>query len=475
MMLVIFIICAIAVSLSIFFVKNNTFTKIFSALFLILLLALNGYAFIHINEFSSAYFKFDSLGIILMTVLSILSLATYYHSYLYLKRHNFTTKQEAGYYASLIMLITAMTSAYFSENVAVLWVSIETTTLFVSILIFFERTKEALEAAWKYLFISSVGVALAFIGILFLSITASSNGITDLSISHLVETANLMNPIWLKMTFLLVLTGFSAKMGLFPLHTVAVDAHTVAPPPISAFISTTLMNVGFIGIFRIFTIVAQTPILHWVQNVLLIAGVLSVFMSAIQLLKIRHYKRMFAFSSLEHMGIVALGLGIGGIGYYAAILHIVFHSFVKAGLFYQIGQVHRYFKSYWINDAAGYFKLNPIGGLALILGFISILAIPPSGMFVSEFLIFKAMFLAKHYYIGIFILLLLTLIIYSFSKNIFHLLYGKPKVKLTIEKFKPNNYETISQFVLFGLAIYLGINPPVFFTNLINSAIAILN
>ncbi|MCD6090061.1 MAG: hypothetical protein J7J72_01045 [Bacteroidales bacterium] len=474
-MFILFVIISITISLSIFFVRNNILTKILSAVFLLMLTGISGYAFIHINEISSHYYKFDDLGVLLAFVLSILSLATFYHSYLYLKRHNFTNKQEAGYYASIIMLITAMMSAYFAENIAVLWISIETTTLFVSILIFFERTKEALEAAWKYLFVSSVGVALAFIGILFLSITASSNGITDLSLLHLIEIASSMSSIWLKMAFLLVLTGYSAKMGLFPLHTVAIDAHTVAPPPISAFISTTLMNVGFLGIYRVFTIVAQTEVLHWAQNVLLIAGVLSVFMSAIQLLKIKHYKRMFAFSSLEHMGIVALGLGIGGIGYYAAILHLVFHSFVKAGLFYQIGQVHRYFKSYWIKDAYGYFKINPVGGLALILGFISILAIPPSGMFVSEFLTFKAMFLTKHYYIAIFILILLTLIIYSFSKNILHLLFNEADEEIEINEIKPNPYESISQFVLFGLVIYLGINPPVFFTDLIDAAIAILN
>jgi len=373
------------------------------------------------------------------------------------------------------MLITAMLSAYFSENIAVLWVSIETTTLFVSILIFHERTKEALEAAWKYLFVSSVGVALAFIGILFLCITASSNGITDLSLNHLLSITQSMNPLCLKLAFLLVLTGFSAKMGLFPLHTVAIDAHTVTPPPISAFISTTLMNVGFLGIFRIFTIIAKTDALHWAQNVLLIAGVISVFLSAIQLLKIKHYKRMFAFSSLEHMGIVAIGLGIGGIGYYAAILHLVFHSFAKAGLFYQIGQVYQFFKSYWIKDAAGYFKKAPIGGLSIILGMVTILAIPPSGLFVSEFLIFKAMFIHKYYYIAIFVLILLTIIIYSFSKNIFHLLYGKTNNVVQQESIKINPYEPISQFILFGLVIYLGINPPVFFTDLINAAIAILN
>ena len=474
-MFLIFTIISILISLSIYLVKNTFYTKVVRTLFLLLLFLIIGYAYLHLEETNSWYFKFDSLGVLLSFVLGILSVATFYHSVLYLKRHECSARQEAGYYSSLIMLITAMLSAYFSENIAVLWISIETTTLFVSILIFYERTKESLEAAWKYLFVSSVGVALAFIGILFLSITASSSGVTDLSLGHLLSATQSMNSVWLKMAFLLAVTGFSAKMGLFPLHTVAIDAHTVAPPPISAFISTTLMNVGFLGIFRIFTIIAQTEALHWAQNVLLIAGVISVFLSSIQLLKIKHYKRMFAFSSLEHMGLVAIGLGIGGIGYYAAILHLIFHSFAKAGLFYQIGQVYQFFKSYWIKDAAGYFKKNPIGGLSIILGAITILAIPPSGLFVSEFLIFKAMFLHEHYYIAIFVLILLTIIIYSFSKNIFHLLYGTTNTIVSQESIKINPYEPISQFILFGLVIYLGINPPLFFTDLINAAIAILN
>ncbi len=470
-----FIIFSVVLSLCIFLFANPSLNKVLSNIFLVALLALLVFAYLHLGAIDSLYYKFDSLGVLLSLVLGLLSMATFYHSKLYLKRHQFTAKQEAIYYTSLIMLVTAMISAYFAENIAILWVSVEATTLFVSILIFHERSKEALEAAWKYLFVSSVGVALAFIGILFLSIAASGSGITDLSLTHLLENTHQMNPVWLKMAFVLVLTGFSAKMGLFPLHTVAVDAHTVAPPPISAFISTSLMNVGFLGIFRIFTLIAQTEILQWAQNVLLIAGVASVFMSAIQLMRIKHYKRMFAFSSLEHMGIVALGLGIGGLGYYAAVLHIVFHSLAKAGLFYQIGQMYQFFKSYWIKDAAGYFKKNPIGGLSMLLGIISILAIPPSGLFVSEFLTFKAMFLAHHYYIAIFVLLLLTSIIYTFAKNAFHLLYDEDSKTQVIEDVKTNPYETISQFILFGLLFYLGINPPLFFTDLINAAIAVLN
>jgi len=473
-MIIIFIILSILLSAGIFLIKKNIMSALLSVVYLMLLILISSYSYWHINEIENVYFKYDSLGVLLSFVLTILSFATFYHSKLYLQRHHFTEKQNAQYFSFLIMLITAMISAYFSNNIAVLWVSIETTTLFVSLLINFEKTKISLEAAWKYLFVSSIGVALAFVGILFLSITASNSGITNLNIPYLIQTAQEMNPLWLKIAFLLTVVGFSAKMGLFPMHTVAVDAHTVAPPPISAFISTTLMNVGFIGIFRIFTIISQTTILQWAQNVLIISGIFSVLMSAIQMLKIVHSKRMFAFSSLEHMGIVALGLGMGGIGYYAAILHLILHSFAKAGLFYQIGQVHHFYGSYFIKDISNYVKRNTIGAIALIFGFISILAIPPSGMFVSEFLVFKAMFMENHYLIAIFVLLLLSLIIYSFSKNTLRMLFNTDEKPNDINTTTPNKFETVSQFILFSLVIYLGINPPRFFIDLINNAISIL-
>ncbi len=474
-MLIIFFILSVALSLLIFFAKNKAITKITSAFFISAQLFISIYAFVHNQEMDSYYYKFDALGILLCLVLMLLSLATFYHSYLYFKRHNFTVKQEAIYYASLIMLIAAMISTYFAENIALLWVSIEATTLFVTLLIFHERSKDALEAAWKYLFISSLGVAIAFIGILFISIAATKNGISNLSLAYLISIAGTMSPVWLKIAFLLVLTGFSAKMGVFPLYTGAVDAHTVAPPPISAFISTTLMNVGFLGIFRVYSIISHTEVLHWSQNILLITGVLSVFMSTIQMVRIKHHKRMFAFSSLEHMGIAAIGMGIGGLGYYAAILHLVFHSFVKASLFYQMGQVHQFFKSYWIKDTGNYFILNPVGGLAVILGAFSILAIPPSGLFVSEFFTFKALFLNNHFAIGIFLLILLTIITYLFLKNTFHLLYNESHANENIKGIKANPYEPVSQFILLGLVIYLGINPPPFFNELINAAVSVLN
>lgn len=473
-MLLTFFILSSILSLLILFVKKNILTKSLLPIHLLLVLGINIYAYINLDKIDTVYYRFDALGVLLTSVLTLLSAATFYHSLLYLKRNNFSAKHEAVYYSSLIMFITAMISSYFAENMALLWVSVESTTLFISILINFKRTHETLEATWKYLFISSVGLAIAFIGILFLSIIANENGLDNLSFSYLSVLASNMDTIWLKIAFVLMITGFSVKISVFPLFAVAIDAKTVAASPINALMSTALVNIGFVGIYRIFVIISKSTILPWAQNVLMIIAVVSIFLAAIQLTRVKRLKRMYAFSSMEHMGIVLLGLAAGGIGYYAAILHLIFHSLIKAGLFYQIGTISSFSKSKWIKDMGLFFKQNPSGGIAFILGIISILAIPPSGLFVSELLIFKSLFVNGNYFVAITVLFFLTLIIFLLSKNAFHILFNDENIQIN-NNIKANPYETISQFVLFGLVFYLGINPPSLFTDLINSAIDILN
>ena len=458
----------------ILFAKNNLLTKSLTPIYLISVVAISIYSYFHLNQTDTVYYQFDALGVLLTAVLGLLSIPTFYHSYLYLKRNNFTAKQEAVYYASLMMFITAMISSYFAENVALLWVSVESTTLFISILIYFKRTNDALEATWKYLFVSSVGLAIAFIGILFLSIIASDNGLNSLSFNDLTSLASNMNTTWLKIAFVLMVTGFSVKISVFPLFAVAIDAKTIAASPINALMSTALVNVGFVGIYRTYIIISKTEILPWAQHILMLIAVVSIFLAAIQLTRVKRLKRMYAFSSMEHMGIVLLGLAVGGIGYYAAILHLVFHSLVKAALFFQIGTIHKFSKSIWIKDMGSFFKQNPTSSLAFILGIISILAIPPSGLFVSELLTFKALFVNGNYLVAITVLIFLTAIIFLFVRNAFHILFNDENIELD-KNIKHNPYESISQFILFGLVVYLGINPPVFFIDLINSAIAILN
>jgi len=356
-----------------------------------------------------------------------------------------------------------------------MWVCIETTTLFVAVLVFHSRSKTSLEASWKYLFISSIGVAIAFMGILFLTAISVESGPKSLSLADLIVNAQSMNPTWLKISLILVLTGFSIKLSIFPLFAAAIDAKTLAPSPVNALMSSALVNVGFIGIFRFYSIIAQTDAITWAQSVLMITGLVSIFLATIQLFKVKRFTRMYAFSTMEHMGIVCLALFAGGIGYYAAILHVVLHSFVKSGLFYQLGQSNFIFKSIWIKDSGAYFKINPVGALVVLIGFFSITAIPPSGLFVSEFMIFKALFMGKHIVVSALALLLLTIIMFQLGRFIFHLLYEEKPAHLDEGHLKVNRYETITQFFLFGLAIYLGYSPPAFLVEIINSAIAILN
>lgn len=452
--------------------RNKTVNLVLRCAFLLTQLGVTTYAFLHPGVTDSLYFNFDSIGIILTTVLSILSIATFYHSYLYHKRHPINLTNESIYYASLILLITAMTGAYFTNHMGVLWAWLEATTLSVSVLIYHERTATALEATWKYVFICSIGISIAFIGILFLSIAATKGGLTNLFLTDLMAAAKVLDITWLKIAFLLLFTGFSAKLGIFPLHTVCVDAHTAAPTPISAFISTSLMSVGFLGIFRMYSIIVQTEAHHWANQILMISGVISLAVSAMQLLRAKHFKRMFAFSSLEQMGIVAIALSAGGIGYYAAILHIVLHSFAKASLFYQIGQVDSIFHSYWIKDTGGYMKINPLGAIVILLLFIMITGIPPSGLFVSELMVFKSLFAGNHYFISVLVLFLLSVIIFVFGRNFMQLLYSTDQEGHVSGTVEVNKAETASQFILITLIIYLAFWPPSFFTDLINSAIA---
>ncbi|HYV93971.1 MAG TPA: proton-conducting transporter membrane subunit [Chitinophagales bacterium] len=470
-----YFIVAVALIGGLFFLRNKTLQRILLILFNLLQWGFTVYECFHFNEVQLGYFTVDGVALIMLIVLSILSTTSSYHSVDFLEHHhkNHTTPQRAKsiYLSAFCLLILAQTGAFLSSHIAGTWIFVELTTFAASVLIYHDRTEYAIEAAWKYLFVCSIAITFAFIGILFLSISAQEAGTTDLSYQSLIQLATSFNPFWLKLAFLFILVGYSAKMGLFPMHTVCIDAHTVAPPPISAFISTTLMNVGFTAIFRSYTIVASTSILPWANNILLIAGALSVFVAAVYLLRVNHFKRMSAYSSLENMGIVAVGLGAGGIGYYAVILHLIFHSFTKASIFYQIQQVYRVYQSYLIRNTGGYFKIYTAGAMVMLLSFICITAMPPSGMFVSEFMIFRALF-AKHY-IGLLILILflLTLAMWALSRNFFRLIYAPPVGFDFAHAENISMKESVSQFILLGLVIYLGFNPPQQMVDLINEAI----
>ncbi|MFZ5941271.1 MAG: proton-conducting transporter membrane subunit [Bacteroidota bacterium] len=433
------------------------------------------YAYRHLNSFDSRYFRFDSLSVLLNGLLSLILIPIFFHSRYYLKRHVPDRKYKGRLYSLLIVLATALSGIYFTDNIVLIWVCLEITTITVTFLIFHDRYTSALEAAWKYLFISSFGITLAFIGILFLLVQINNGHEVSLSFIYLQSVAGEIDPLFLKIAFLLLVTGYSIKMNLFPLYSATIDAKTTAPFPVNAITSTALINGGFIAVFRIYAIISKTSSAGWAKHVLMIIGVISLLIVAIQLFKVKRFKRMYAFSSMEHMALVTIALSLGKPGLYAALLHLMLHTLAKTGMFLHFGQIRAYFQSGWIQDTGNYFKQNGTSALAYILGLVTITAIPPSGLFVSELLIFKSLFAEGQYFIAIAVICLLTIIIYVLFKYSMQLLYGKLPENFQKDKAIVNKYEPVSQFVLFGLVIYLAYFPPAFIVELMQSVVQILN
>ncbi len=473
MILLSFFILSILFSGLILLFRNKTATKILVIFFALLHISLTIYGFFNLNKTELAYFTFNSTGVLLLSILSILVIPVIYHGFIYaagdeIKKYNI-------YHSALILLMTFMSGAYLANGMTVLWIFVEATTLAVAALIYHDRTETALEATWKYVFICSAGIALAYLGILFLGFIYGREDAANLSFSSLAFMINEASPMYLKIAFLFVVIGFSTKMGLFPMHTVTIDAHSVAPPPVSALISTTLMNVGYLAIFRVYTLFSSSSILPFMNNVLIISGVLSLMISAGYMLKAKHLKRMLAYSSLENMGLVAIATGIGGSGWYAAFLLIVLHSFAKSGLFFQMGQLSRVLNTFRLDETGRYMQLYPAGAMVLLTGMFCVLAIPPSGLFISEVMIFKGMILNNQWFILTVSVLLLCFVIYAMSTRVMHIVFSEPRnITGSMSPGNVNPSETVTQFILFGMVIILCFYQPGFLNDLIGQSISIL-
>ena len=426
----------------------------------------------HINIREMEFFKPDALGILLLTALCIVSVPVIFHGYRYIEKHNVdeTPKSRGLFFGSMVLLISACSVVYLSGHIAVTWIFVEITTLSASALTYHHRNIRALEGVWKYVFICAISITFVYIGILFLSLSLKDAGIEDMSFDSLYANADKLNPFWLKLAFLFIFTGLTAKLGLVPMYTAGIDAKDKAPAPAGALLASVLMNAGFVSIYRMYAVLARTPLHHWANTVMIIAAILSIFVAAVYMTRIKNIKRMLAYSGIEHMGLVILGLAAGGIGVYAAILHIILHTLIKPTLFLQFNQVYWVYQSKSIYDVGNYFKYNKTGAIVIFLGFISATAMPPSGLFISEFLIFQSLFEAHYILILLAVLILLTMIIWGFGSNIFKLLFTPP-LSIDETKIPPiSSWESLSQYLLLGLAVYLAYDPPAEFVTLLQDA-----
>ncbi len=475
-MIGIFLTGALIISCWLFLNRNTFINYTLLGLFLILLISFGIYEYNHRDIIEMQFFCPDAVGILLLSALCIVAVPVIIHGYRYIEKHNVdeTPRSRGLFFAAMIILISACSVVYLSAHIAVTWIFIEITTLSASALIYHHRNIRALEGVWKYVFLCTISITFVYIGILFLSLSVKSTGIRDLSFGTLYAHADQLNPFWLKLSFLFIFTGFTAKLGLVPMYTAGIDAKDKAPAPAGALLASVLMNAGFISIYRIYGVIARTPYREWASVIMLVTALLSVFVATVYMTRIKNIKRMFAYSGIEHMGLVVLGLAAGGIGVYAALLHIFLHALVKPSLFLQYNQVYWVYQSKSIYDVGNYFKYNKTGAILLLIGFISATAMPPSGLFVSEFLIFQSLFEAHYIGVLLAVLIFLTLIIWGFGSNIFKLLFTPPVTirEENIPRISP--WESLSQYLLLALAVYLAYNPPSQFLTLLKDAVNLL-
>jgi hydrogenase-4 component F len=288
----------------------------------------------------------------------------------------FTNEPSAIFCSCLLAFLATMTLVTLSQHFGLLWVAMEATTLASAPLIYFHRHHRSLEATWKYLLICSVGIALALLGNFFMVIAASVPEVKDKSMifSNLIGQGQFMNIPWLKAAFLFFLVGYGTKMGLAPMHTWLPDAHSEAPSVVSALLSGALLNCAFLGILRSFQICSAAGLGQFCQELLVLFGLLSMGWAAVFILGQSDYKRMLAYSSVEHVGILALGVGIGAGATFGAMLHAVNHSLTKAMLFLTAGNILAIYKTKNTKNITGIMSVMSATGVLWIAGFLAITA-----------------------------------------------------------------------------------------------------
>lgn len=415
---------------------------------------------------SGVFFTFDELGTLFYTLLAVVAVFIFIHSEAYLKRDDI--KDYRNYFALLMLLTTAITGVYFANNIAITWILLETTTLCGAGILYYRRSEVTLEATWKYLFVCSTGIAIAYLGILLLCAAATNSSLSYEDLPQIIANGN---PLYLKAAFLLVLTGYSCKMEIFPLYTIGVDANFAAPAPASALLSTGLVNAGFLAIFRIYRLFAHTEIFGWVKNVMLIIGVLSLVVGALFLRRTNNYKRFLSYSTVENMGIVAIGLGVGGAGVWAAVFHVVCHTFIKSSLFLQIAIVRQVYNGYRINRLGDYININKVGAIAIMVGMVAVLAFPPSPLFISELMIMAEALAGGDWWLIAIMVVLLCIVIFTICHRFIKLCYQPNQ-----DELHPSNIDrrlSYSALSLLLVALVLGLWQPEFLTSIIDKIVTL--
>ncbi|MEN6394950.1 MAG: proton-conducting transporter membrane subunit [Methanoregula sp.] len=365
--------------------------------------AITGYILLFmqvpVNTFliGNGYFFIDHLGLFEVIVATVIFTLAAVYARGYVENLLASGELETGslkiFYASWCLLELIIVLAFYADNLALFWIFAEMTTIISAMLVAILSAKENIDAALKYIFVASIAMLFAFVGLIFLfEIARSTMGTGTLNWTVLMQQASSFPPEMMIAAFTLIFIGFAAKSGIFPFHTWLPEAHAKAPSAVSAVLSGVLLNIGIYGIIRVFAIVHQTSAFTTVTPLILLFGIFSIAIAAISMLPEKNLKKLIAFSSIENMGILLIGIAIATpLAIFWVIFHVMAHAFTKASLFLSAGILHRQYKSHLSADAPDdihdVFRFQPLAAWGIILGGLAIVGMPPFMVFFSKFFI----------------------------------------------------------------------------------------
>ncbi len=422
---------------------------------------------------AGAWLALDPLGKLMLLVIGTLFLFCSFYAVGYLRHRQ--ERPNRIFCVCLLGFQGIMSVVTCAHHLGLLWVAIEAATLVTAPLIYFNHTKESIEATWKFLLVGSVGIALALLGTFFLAYSSLHAGQeATLTYPGLLEHATTLSKPWLHAAFILLLVGYGTKMGLAPMHTWKPDAYGEAPGVVGAIFAGGVTSCAFLALLRIYHICLAAGEGAFVTRLLLFMGLFSMAVAGLFMVGQRDFKRMLAYSSVEHMGILVLGLGIGGPALFGTLLHVVTNGMTKGVLFLSAGNIHRAYGSKNTERVRGAIRRLPLSGSLFLAAFLAITGSPPFGPFISEFSILNGAFEAGRFVTGGLFLFFLLIVFVGMSATVLRVVQGRPSPEAASTAYRDGWLTGAPAAGLMALVLLLGLYIPPPLGNLIHEAVRFL-
>ncbi len=373
----------------------------------------------------NGWLALDALGRICLVFTAVLYLPLSLYTGAYLRQR--APKNERLFCAAMLASPGILAEVMLAQHMGLLWVGLEACTLTAAPLVFQHGTARSVEATWKFLIVGSVGIAVALLGCFFLGYAVLHAGhAPSLLFSDLKASAPLMSRSWLRAAIIFLLVGYGTKLGLAPMHTWKPDAYGEAPGVVGALLAGGVTTAAFLAILRVYQVALAAGEASFMRKPMIALGLVSMLVAAVFMAQQKDYKRMLAYSSIEHMGLLVIGIGIGGGAIVGSLYHLVNNGLVKGVLFLSAGNIHRAFGSKSTEDVRGAMRRTPWSAACLLIGFLAVTGSPPFPIFQSEFMIVRAAVAAKAFWLVVAVLVLLLVIFVGMGATVLSVVQGEP-------------------------------------------------